>query len=1148
LRIQYCCWKYPDRMSMSKVCVAFLALCLCMALPAAANGQTTRKPVITGPVDSGVTVVLQGSRHPLAQPRFNVGAVDPGLKMTRVMLVLAPAKETQSQLQTLLDHQQDRTSPDYHRWLTPEQFGQQFGPAPQDLLTVQGWLAQQGLQVTAVAKSGLWIEVSGTSGQIERAFQTQMRQYQVGGEMHIANATNLSIPAALAPVVSGVVSLHNFFKKPLITHATQAKSNGNGTYSAVTPDATLTGNVHAITPGDYAKIYDLSPLYNAAPTPLTGAGVQIGLVARNDISPSDFSDFRSITNLPLGSVTNVLTGPPDPGFDPNSGDTVEATLDSQWAGGVAPGASIKIVVSASTATTDGVDLSSAFAVDNNLTDILSVSFGQCEAGIGPAENAFYNSLWQQAAAQGMSVFVSSGDNGAAGCDPAESNTAAQGGLAVSGLASTPFNTAVGGTQFNEAGNNAAFWSVSNAPGGVSVGGYIPEMVWNESCNPLTAGSPCAGQGFFLDSGSGGRSTIYTKPIWQQGITGMPADATRDIPDVSLTAAGHDGYVICFDSSCASGQVFIVGGTSASSPSFAGIMAIVVQALGRQGLPNYTLYRLARNASAFCSSSARVATAVPAPAACIFNDVTVGNNSVPGLTGFSATSGYDLATGLGSVNAANLVNAWKALATATTSTTLAANGVTTVAHGQPVSLSVSVTGPNAPSPTGAVALSGNTTGPITALPLVSPAGTNVATFSGNVSNLPGGTYSLEAHYPGDSLTGPSDSNGVAVTVTPEGSATTLTAFGITPQGFAVPATSFSYGSFMDLHATVAGASGQGIPSGNIAFTDATAAQSLGTVPLNLKSEAEVFILPNNTVPAPLTIGSHTITASYGGDASFNASAPGSLGIVITKGNPSVVINPVNNFVATQAGTLNVFVNQTGPILPTGTVQFLDGATPLGAPVQLAAGSPQAVLNTTFPNEGPQSITASYSGDVTYNAAVSPALNVNVIPPFGFQGTTTATVVAGQTATYNLTLATSNAPTTFNGTVNLACTGAPAGTTCTISPSSIALSPTSDAGSFTVTVATTTSAALHKFPFRGLPIVFGMIFAIAISLKSSRKQRWQLGFVAMLVIGISSCGGGGGSTGSPAPIPTPTPTSQHTVVVTGTSGTHVNVVNLSLSITH
>jgi hypothetical protein len=1143
-------------MSMPRIFVVILAGIVALAQIPSSAAQASRQPVITAPIDNGAVVVVPGSKHPLAQPRFDIGAVDANKRLTRVLLVLAPAPEQQQQVQAFLDRQQDKRSPDYHHWLTPEEFAQRFGPAPQDLQTVQSWLTQQGIEVTSVAKSGQWMELSGTTAQMERVFRTQMRQYQIAGEKHVANATEISIPQALAPVVRGIVSLHDFFKKPMLSRYTQARVNSDGTYSPITPDVTLSttnGPVHALAPADYAKIYDLNRLYNATPTPLNGSGVLIGIVARNDISIFDFNNFRSITNLPPGNIVNVLTLDPDPGFDPNSGDTVEATLDAQWAGAVAPNAGIKVVVSASTATTDGVDLSSAYIVDHNLTDIMNVSFGECEASMGAAENAFYNSLWQQAAAQGISVFVSTGDSGAAGCDRTSSATAARGGLAVSGLSTTPFNTAVGGTQFNEGGNDATFWSVTNGTGLVSVQGYIPEVVWNQSCDPTLAGSPCAGQGFFLVGGGGGASILYPKPEWQSGLFGIPNDSARDVPDVSLSAATHDGYIICFNNSCNAGQVFIIGGTSASSPSFAGIMAIVDQTLGRQGLANYMLYRLATVTSARCSSNSRTNPSAPPPTGCIFNDVTAGNNSVPGLTGFSATTDFDLATGLGSVNAANLVTAWGAVSKGATTTTLTSNGGTTVTgtHGQLVALEIVVTGPNAPGPGGTASLSASTAGPVGAVTLIARP-SNVGTFNGAVSNLPGGTYSLTAHYPGDGQVGPSDSNSISVTISPETSTAAFRAFGITPQGFPVQTTTFPYGSFMDLHVDVAGASGQGIATGIVSFQDITTALGVGSARLNLKAEAELFFVPG-TIPTPLTVGPHTLTASYLGDSSFGVGVSAPLTVTITKGNPTVAIVPTgSNFVAGQAGTLGAAVKPSGTIVPTGTIQFLDGGVPLGAAVTLAPGQTQAVLTTTFPNEGTHSITASYSGDATYNAAVSSAASVIIAPPFGMAGATpnssSATVVAGQTATYNLVAVgvSANGPTNFSGTVALTCSGAPAGTTCSINPASVVLSPAIVSVPFTVTVTTTTSAALQKLPFRGLPVVFAAIFALAISVKGSRRRLWQAGLAGVLVLGISSCGGGGPP---PTPPPPPPPPVTHaTLVVTGTSGTHVTTLNLSLTITH
>jgi hypothetical protein len=767
--------------------------------------------------------------------------------------------------------------------------------------------------------------------------------------------------------------------------------------------------------------------------------------------------------------------------------------------------------------------------------------------MGAAENAFYNSLWQQAAAQGISVFVSTGDSGAAGCDATSSATAARGGLAVSGLSTTPFNTAVGGTQFNEGGNDATFWSVTNGTGLVSVQGYIPEVVWNQSCDPTLASSPCAGQGFFLVGGGGGASILYPKPVWQSGLFGIPNDSARDVPDVSLSAATHDGYIICFNNSCNGGQVFIIGGTSASSPSFAGIMAIIDQKLGRQGLANYTLYRLAIATSARCSSNARTSPSAPPPAGCIFNDVTVGNNSVPGLTGFSATTDFDLATGLGSVNAANLVTAWGAISHGATATTLSASGgAVSGTHGQPVVLTINVTGPSAPAPSGTASLFSSTAGPVGAVALTAPANSNVASFGGSVSNLPGGIYSLTAHYPGDAQVGPSDSNAVSVNIAPETSTVVLRAFGVTAQGEPVQTASFPYGSFMDLHAEVAGASGQGIPTGTITNLDTTTPTALGTASLNGKGEAEIFIFPRNQIPAPLTLGLHAVTATYGGDKSFIALAPGSLNVTITKGNPSLTVIPEAQFVANQSSFMNVFVVATGPIPVTGSVQFFDGTVPLGPPATVDSG--QAPVSVTFAQEGQHPITASYSGDATYNATVSPVLSLNVAPPFAFFGGNSATVAAGQTATFNLTVVTSVIPSSFNGTVSLACSGAPAGVTCNIAPNSVALSPTTTSVPITVTVATTTSARLHTFPFRGLPVVFAAVVAVFVSRKTrNRKQRWQVMWVAALLVSVSSCGGGGGGS-VPAPPPPPPPPTHATLVVTATSGTHTNTTSLNLTITH
>jgi len=368
-----------------------------------------------------------------------------------------------------------------------------------------------------------------------------------------------------------------------------------------------------------------------------------------------------------GAVSIILNGP-DPG-DLGGGEEAEATLDMTWAGAVAPNATVDLVVSATTNTTDGIDLSELYIVENNLADVMTESFGGCEYFATDAQVAGTIALAEQAAAQGITYLVSTGDNGAAGCDDPGS-PAATFPLSVNLLASTPFNVAVGGTMFNEGGQQTKYWG-STPPVTETAISYIPEDVWNESCSTtacggnanLAAGSGGASSG---DIGSGGTFTGFPKPAWQSGVTGIPNDNVRDLPDVSLTAAGHDPYLLCLGGSCSQGFIYLAWGTSASAPSFAGIMALVDQQMGnlngfqarRQGQANYVMYRLAASqiTSAWqCNGSNP--TTLPDINNCIFNDTTVGNNAVPGELNYGLSNakyqagvGYDLSTGLGSVNA------------------------------------------------------------------------------------------------------------------------------------------------------------------------------------------------------------------------------------------------------------------------------------------------------------------------------------------------------------------------------------------------------------------------------------------------------------------------------------------------------------------
>jgi pseudomonalisin len=609
-------------------------------------------------VDDEKRVTLRGNRHPLALAQHDAGSVAPNYRMERMLLTLLPDASQEEALNQFVDAQHAPESPYYHQWLTPEQFAERFGVSETDAAQVVGWLQGHGLEVEEVTAGRRSIIFSGTAAQVEAAFHTQIHTYKVEDKIHHANTNDPEIPSALAQVVGGVVSLHDFHSEPL--HAFARKP---------APEFT-SGGSHYLAPADFAAIYNLVPLYQQS---INGNGQSIAIVGRSNIKIADVRQFRTAFGLPANDPQIIVNGA-DPGIF-SSGEETEADLDVEWSGAVARNATIKFVVSKSTNSSDGVDLSAQYIVNHNLAPVMSISFGLCEAWLGSSGNRFLNSLWQQAATQGITVIVSSGDNGAAGCD-SPSAAKATNGRGVNGLCSTPYSVCVGGTEFGDSSRPSLYWSLSNAPGTqASAVSYIPEVAWNES-----------GPGAGLWSGGGGMSTVYAKPSWQTG-TGIPADGKRDVPDVALTSAGHDGYLIYQE-----GGLYVVGGTSAASPSFAGIMALVVQNTAlRQGNANTAFYPLA--------------TKQRAGGAAVFHDVTSGNNSVPGQSGFNAATGYDQATGLGSIDALVLVSHWNdamivpsfqaALSSSTISITAGSNNSAhfnvTISGGFNAAIALSVTG-------------------------------------------------------------------------------------------------------------------------------------------------------------------------------------------------------------------------------------------------------------------------------------------------------------------------------------------------------------------------------------------------------------------------------------------------------------------------
>ncbi len=571
------------------------------------------------PAAAADRVALPGGVHPLARPELAVGRTDPRLPMERIVVALALRPGARARLDALLAGQQDPASPLYHRWLTPAEFGAEFGLGDGDLRLVTGWLRAQGFTVGEPAAGRGWIEVSGTAAQVERAFATEMRDYRVAGELHHANALPPSVPRDLSGLVKGIVSLHDFpLTSPLVLRRALAAA-------APSPQDDGPAGAHLLAPADLATIYHLQPLYAAG---IDGAGQSIAVVGKTDIQLADVQAFRSTFGLPPNDPVFIHNGT-DPGIiDPyNEG---ESDLDVEWAGAVAPRATVKLVISASTGTTDGIVLSAQYIVDHDLAPVVSTSYGQCERTLGASAVTFWNDLWTQAAAQGITAVVAAGDSGPAICDPPTRSTGTI--ASPNALCSTPFDTCVGGSQFDDTADPGRWWAAANDP--VTKGSalsYIPEVAWNES------GTVAGGAGLWASGG--GASAFFTKPSWQSA-PGVPDDGARDVPDVALTAANHTPYIYIEDQ-----QQHSIGGTSASAPSFAGLMALLVQrAQRRQGNVNPSLYLLGTN---------QYGGTGPA----VFHDVTSGNNSVPGVGGYGAGPGYDQVTGLGTVDGAALVQGW-----------------------------------------------------------------------------------------------------------------------------------------------------------------------------------------------------------------------------------------------------------------------------------------------------------------------------------------------------------------------------------------------------------------------------------------------------------------------------------------------------------
>jgi subtilase family serine protease len=1090
-------------------------------------------------IDESNRVTLPGNTHPAANARNDRGQVSADLPMTDMILVLSRDPAQQAAFEKFVASQYDSTSPNYHHWLTPEEVGENFGPSQTDIETVKSWLTGQGFTVDQVTKDRMSIRFSGKASQVQSAFHTEIHNLEVKGVQHIGNMSDPQIPAALTPVVVGVKSLHNFFPRPLhrmgslvqrdaatgkwkrgvagTATASISGSGGGGGSTGVqplfginVPANSTTGSipytVEDISPSDFATIYNVLPLWNAG---IDGTGQTIAIAGTSDIEVgqsglangyNDIGSFRSFFGLPTSSPANtpirisgnsqpltVCTGSnssfPYPTAPCTIDDLIENSLDVEWSGAVAKNAQIVLVASyPASASDDNLYDSESYIVNNLTARIMNVSYGECELGEGTAGNVEYYNLWQTAASEGIAVFVAAGDSGSAGCDGGSGNVAEYG-LSVSGLASTPYNTAVGGTDFNwcplttiytaqstsgtpPVCSPAPYWSSSNASNKGSALGYVPEVPWNDTCasslalpylqdwagnsifgvsGVVDAETACNFANFYyygpvnnsfnffylVDTvgGSGGASgcvvntststttgtcttgatstgsvTIpngtvvgsinltnngWQKPIWQQSktnnIPGLPNDGVRDIPDVSFFAApgtlSESAYLICVQANggqpctyAADEEPFAseVGGTSASSPIMAGVMALINQKAGAaQGNPNAELYKLAAQQTySGCSAESVKANST----SCYFNDIDTGTNAVPCdygavssispnctateklggysdtvgiLTGYSAGVGYDLATGLGSLNVANVVNAWPSIQGSAAATVTVTPGQTSINSNNTLSVTVTVasTAAGGVTPTGIVTLTG---GIFNGQGTLSSSGSYIFTLP--AYSLGAGTDTLTANYNGDAVYGAA-SNTAQVTVT--------TVVALTPTVTVTPASNtVDSNSSLNVTATV---SGTGVtPTGTVTLSGGGLNPSLvGT----LSGGSYMFTIPAGS----LTAGGDTLTVTYSGDANYS-SGSNTANVTVTASTFSLTQTPIvvtpSTIAPGASATATVTVAGTGGYSGTVTLTCQlqsttavggDGATCTGGGspgVNLSAANPVAptvvfTVGTTAP---------------------------------------------------------------------------------------------------------------------------------------------------------------------------------------------------------
>jgi trimeric autotransporter adhesin len=1020
----------------------FLSLCAIAASifvsPLLYAQQAAVAPRIVAPIDESRLTVLSGGVTAFARAEFDRGQAPASTPMKLVRLVLSRSPQQEAALRQFMAQQLDPSSPNYHKWLTPEQFGQLYGPSDSDIATLTSWLQSHGFAVEPVAPGRVSIAFSGSVSQIEAAFHTEIHSFNANGEEFLSNISNPKIPAALASVIAGIAQLNTIKPRPhhvpgpMGTYSSEQKhfvhagENSSGPTPLLTGGSASAGYSLYVVAGDAATIYDTPNSFNAnfsTGTSYKGTGVTIGIGGDAPIQGATVADYRKVflgdSNQPI--ISNNTTYPAT-----DTSDQDEAYIDTELSGALAPGATIHFY------TSSNLTVAIEQAISENAVDIFSLSFGECEAGLTTADNQLINSWWQQFNSQGVAVTVSTGDSGSAACDNDNTEELAEYGLQVSGFASTPYNIAVGGTDYAALLSSfTTYVSTTNSSSTYyrTALSYIPESTWNDSSVTNTTISanapyvdPTSGKTNIV-GGNGGASSCstntntstvltnctsgYPKPSWQRG-SGVPNDSVRDLPDVSLMAGnGFDtaAWLVCTDDMGSNGSITVTancttqsdghfyffgfGGTSTSAPAFAGILAMVQQKVGSrigqqaaQGL--YDLYN-GSHASA------------------VFHDITVGNISVPCLsgtpnctkntagnyflTGYNTATGYDLATGLGSVDATQLITYWgSATASATVAVTPASSSITTV---QSLSVPVTVSGSSG-TPTGTVTLTSGTYSS-GAQTLASGA----YTFTIPAGSLAVGSDTLSVSYSGDSTYG---------TATGSGSVTVSKA---TPTVTVTPSSS-SIASNKSLGITVKVTGAGATPTGTVTLT----AGSYTSSATSLSSGSATITIPANTLSA----GTASISVSYSGDTVY-ATGSGSSSVTVTAPPAATVaVTPASSSITT-VQSLSVPVTVSGSSgTPTGTVTLTSGTYSSGAQT-LASGKFTFTIPAGSLAVGTDTLSVSYSGDSTYGTNTgSGSVTVSKAAPTAVT-VTPASISISSTSSLAVTVKVTGAGATPTGTVTL-----------------------------------------------------------------------------------------------------------------------------------